>query len=137
MDTVAADKPAPVADKEVSSVNIAELASDWFTTRTSRIGTLARLAAAEARFAAVNLALMAFLAVLAAIFVFSAYGLGVASLVNGLLAAGFSLWMIFFGLAVVHVIIAVLLWISMLRLGRNVEFRETRQRLFVSTEDDS
>lgn len=134
METEVADKPAPVTESEAGPANIAELASDWFTTKTARIATISRLAAAEARLAAVSIALMAFLAVLAAIFVFSAWGLGVASLVNGLLAAGFALWAIFLGLAIAHIVIAILLWRSMMRLGRNVEFRATRRRLFDSSE---
>ena len=130
MNTEAAEKAAPVVNQDASSANIAELASDWFTTKASRVGTITRLAAAEARLAVVSVALMVFLAVLGAIFVFSAWGLGVAALVNVLLGFGWSLWTIFLGLALTHVLIAALLLRATMRLGRNVEFRATRKSMF-------
>lgn len=137
MESAAVEKPTVPADEDVSSANIVELASDWLSTKTSRISTIAQLAMAEAQLAAVSVALMAFLAALGAIFVFTAWALIVAALVNGLLNLGLPLWMILIGTAIVHLAIAAILWVATLRIGRNVEFRATREHLSASVEDAS
>lgn len=130
-----ARQSAPVTHSEAGSATIAELVSEWLSTRASRAGALARLALAEARLAAVSVALMTFLAMLAAIFAFTAWGLGVAALVSSLLAAGLELSAILIAIAALHVLIAFVLWNISMRLGKHVEFHATRQQLREARED--
>ena len=94
---------------------------------------MTRLAVAEARLAAISAALMAFLAVLSALFVFAAWGLGIAGIVHLFLDLGVTLWVVLLAIAIVHILGAVLLWSTAMRLGRHVEFRATQRQLFEST----
>lgn len=125
------DKPATATG--TGSPSIGELVSDWLSTTGDRVGAITRLAMAEARLAAISAALMAFLAVLAALFVFAAWGLGIAGIVHLFLELGVTLWVVLFVIAVVHVLGAVALWSAAMRLGRHVEFRATQRQLFEST----
>lgn len=134
---VAARPATPIPDNEASSANIAELASDWVSTKFSRAGSLARLALAEARLAAMSVALMSFLALLAALFAFTAWALAIAGVVSALLAAGLALWAILLGVALLHVILALSAWNVAMRLGRHVEFRATRRQLADSQDAQS
>lgn len=113
-----------------SSASIGELVADWLSTTGDRIGAVTRLAMAEARLAAISAALMAFLAVLAALFVFAAWGLGVAGVVHAFIDMGAALWAVLLSIAVVHVLGAIALWATAMRLGRYVEFRATQRQLF-------
>lgn len=122
--------PRPAAGDGATSPPIGELIADWFSTAGARVGAITRLALAEARLAAVSAALMAFLAMLAALFVFAAWGLGVAGVVRVFLDAGVALWRILLGTAIVHLLGAVALWVMAMRLGRHVEFRATQRQLF-------
>lgn len=129
MNTEEREIPATVTDNQASSATIAELASDWLATKGSRARTLTQLAFAEARLAAISVALMTFLGMLAAIFIFAAWGLGIAGLVIGLAGAGIPLWVLITGLAFAHGLIAYALWRVTMRLGENVEFRATRRQV--------
>lgn len=127
---------APVAGG-TGSPTIGELIADWFSTASARVGDVTRLALAEARLAAVSVALMAFLAMLAALFVFAAWGLGIAGIVHAFLDTGAALWAVLLGIAVAHLIGAVGLWSMAMRLGRHVEFRATQRQLFEAPDEPS
>lgn len=92
---------------------------------------------AEARLAAISAALMAFLAVLAALFVFAAWGLAIAGVVHVFLDLTVALWAVLLTLAIVHVLGAVALWSAAMRLGRHVEFRATQRQLFDDNKETS
>lgn len=126
---VAGTPTASMPTDEASSANIAELASDWLSAKLSRAGSLTQLALAEARLAAMSVALMTFLALLAALFAFTAWALAIAGAVSALLATGLALWIILLGVALLHIVLAVSAWKVAMRLGQNVEFRATRKQL--------
>lgn len=104
------------------------LASHWLTTASSRVKVMAELALAEARLAAISVALMAFLAMLSAAFVLGAWGLLIAGLVYGLISIGLPVWPILIVLCLVHVVIALLAWRGAVKLSNNLEFPVTRQQ---------
>lgn len=137
MDTRASTPDEPANATATGSPSIGELVADWLSTTGNRVGAVTRLAMAEARLAAISAALMAFLAVLAALFVFAAWGLGIAGTVHLFLDLGITLWVVLLAIAVVHVLGAVALWSAAMRLGRHVEFRATQRQLFELTEQQS
>ena len=106
-----------------------ELAGDWVVAAGSRARCTARLALAEARLAATSMALMLVLAIVAAGFVLSGWGLLMASLVSGLLAWGVPAWSALAALAALHAVGAWLLlrWIA--RLSVHLELPATRRQL--------
>jgi uncharacterized membrane protein YqjE len=112
-----------------AAAGIATLAASWMTAAGSRVKLISELALAEAKLAAISLALMAFLAMLAAAFVLSAWGLLIAGLVNGLVQMQISLWPILLVLGGLHVLIAYAAWRGAIRLSRNLEFELTRKQL--------
>lgn len=126
---------SPVTRQAESSPSIGELVAEWLSTTGKRVSAVTELAMAEARLAAISVALMAFLALLAALFVFAAWGLGIAGVVHIFLDSGVTLWVVLLAIAVVHVVGAVVLWAAAMRLGRHVEFRATQQQLFKSEDD--
>lgn len=123
--------------EQASAASIGELVADWLSTTGDRVGAVTRLAMAEARLAAISAALMAFLAMLAALFVFAAWGLAIAGAVHAFLDLGVALWAVLLTIAVVHILGAVALWTAAMRLGRHVEFRATQRQLFKDTGEPS
>ena len=120
-----------------ASASIGELIADWLSTTGDRVGAVTRLAMAEARLAAISAALMAFLAVLAALFVFAAWGLAIAGVVHVFLGLGAARWAALLGIAVLHIAGAMMLWTAAMRLGRHVEFRATQRQLFDNSGEPS
>lgn len=123
--------------EQASAASIGELVADWLSTTGDRVNAVTRLAMAEARLAAISAALMAFLAMLAALFVFAAWGLAIAGAVHMFLDLGVALWAVLLAIAVVHILGAVALWSAAMRLGRHVEFRATQRQLFKDSGEPS
>lgn len=120
-----------------AAAGIATLAASWASAAGSRVKLISELALAEAKLAAISLALMAFLAMLAAAFVLGAWGLLVAGLVQGLvMQLQFPLWPVLLVLGGLHALIAALAWRGAVRLSRNLEFGHTRQQLGQSWESN-
>jgi hypothetical protein len=120
---------APIAEdaeRTTDEQNIATIAVGWLTSIPARVHVAAELALAEARLAAVSVAVMIFLATLAALLVLSAWGLMLAGVVHSLVQAGLPLGAILAGIAVVHLLVAVFLTIGAMRMGENLRFRATR-----------
>jgi membrane protein implicated in regulation of membrane protease activity len=90
---------------------------------------VARLAIAEAKLAAISVAMMAFFGTLAAGFVLLAWGLVVAAVLQLLSAQGIPQWLAMLSLALAHVIAAIFLWRTASRLGSNLDFKVTRGEL--------
>lgn len=120
----------PSASSEASSgdTGLMSLASHWLTTASSRAKVMVELVLAEARLAAISMALMAFLAMLSAAFVLGAWGLLIAGVIYGLLQLGLHLWPVLFVLCLVHVVIALLAWRGAVKLSDNLEFPATRKQ---------
>lgn len=114
------------------SANIVELAADWLSAASSRVKLTTELAMAEAKLAAISLALMAFLGVIAALFVVGAWGLVVAGIVAGLVQAGMSLWISLAIVGVIHVFLAFLILRAALGLGDHMKFSATRRQFMHS-----
>lgn len=74
-----------------AAAGIATLAASWASAAGLRVKLISELALAEAKLAAISIALMAFLAMLAAAFVLGAWGLLIAGLVHGLVQLQLSL----------------------------------------------
>src|SRR5262245_29435865 len=87
----------------------------------------AGLALAEGRLAVLSSVSMIALAVLAAAALFGAWLLIALALVYGAAALGAPLWAACAALAVLHVALAVLLWLAARRLVHNLEFPQTRR----------
>lgn len=121
------EKTPPADVRE--SASVVELAADWLSAARSRVKLTTELALAEARLAAMSLALMAFLGMIAAMFVVGAWGLVVAGIVTGMVQAGIALWMALTILGVLHVLGAVLILRAAMKLGDHMKFAATRQQL--------
>ena len=120
-----ATTPQPDTSDETGLMS---LASHWLANLGSRAKVMVELVLAEARLAAISVALMAFLAMLSAAFVLGAWALLIAGLIYGLLQMGLPVWPILFTLCVVHALIAFLAWRGAVRLSNNLEFPITRQQ---------
>ena len=118
---------AAIPDETAES--IAVHATGWFSAWRERLHLLTELAVAEAKLAAISVALMAFFGTLAALCLLVAWGLLVAGLVNVILLLGVPLWSVLLGLALVHLIVAGLLTRSVFKLGNHLSFSETRGQL--------
>ena len=113
-----------------AAAGIATLAASWVSAAGTRVKLISELALAEAKLAAISLALMAFLAMLAAAFVLSAWGLLVAGLVHGLVVQlQIPLWPVLLVLGGLHALIAALAWRAAILLSSNLEFGYTRKQL--------
>lgn len=108
---------------------VADHAKGWLSATKDRAQALTELAFAEARLAAVSVAMMAFFGVLAAVFVLGAWGLLIAALVQLLTAQGIAAWLVMGVLALVHIVAAFLFWRAIMKLSSNVEFTATREQL--------
>jgi uncharacterized membrane protein YqjE len=129
------DYPTDEATVAPAAAGIATLAASWASAAGTRVKLISELALAEAKLAAISLALMAFLAMLAAAFVLSAWGLLVAGLVHALVQMQIPLWPVLLVLGGLHALIAALAWRGAVRLSHNLEFAYTRKQLGQEMED--
>jgi ABC-type nickel/cobalt efflux system permease component RcnA len=83
---------------------------------------------AEARLAAISVALMVLMGVLSAVFVLGAWGLAVAGLVALALQFGIALWLTLVSLGLLHAVGAWLLWRGAIGISRFLNFAATRQQ---------
>src|SRR5690554_4658450 len=111
-----------------NEAGLMDLASDWLATTGSRAKVMMELVVAEARLAAISVALMAFLAMLSAAFVLGAWSLLIAGLIYGLIQVGLPIWPILIALCVIHALIAFLAWHGAVKLSNNLEFPATRKQ---------
>ncbi len=118
-----------------AAAGIASLAASWASAAGSRARLLTDLALAEAKLAAISIALMAFLAMLAAAFILGAWGLLMAGLIFGLIQLQVPLWPMLFVLGGLHILIAFAAWRGAVRLSDHLEFPATRQQ-FVEVQDN-
>lgn len=125
-ESVSADSQ-PAGSPPNDASGLIALATHWVATAGSRVKVMVELALAEARLAAISVALMAFLGMLAAAFVLGAWALMIAGLIYGLVQLGLPVWPILLGLCVVHVLIAALAWRGAVYLSNNLEFPTTRK----------
>lgn len=116
--------------------NVATHARSWLSATEARAAAVAKLALAEAKLAALSVAMMAFFGTLAAAFTLVAWGLGVAAIIRLLTELDISIWGGMLAMALAHVVAAVLLWRAAKKLGDNLEFSATRQQ-FVRPEAGS
>lgn len=101
----------------------------WLQATRERARSLTHLAIAEARLAALSVALMALFGVLAAVCLLGAWGLLVAGLAHGLVQLGLPLWSVLLLLGIGHILGAWLCWRSAIRLSRHLEFAATRAQI--------
>lgn len=128
--------PSPFGDAgQGEESGLISLASDWVSTTGSRVKVMADLVMAEAKLAAISVALMAFLAVVSATFLLGAWALFIAALIYGLLQLGLPIWPILFVLCISHALIAFLAWRGAVKLSNNLEFPVTRQQLQSNKEE--
>jgi hypothetical protein len=113
---------------------IATIAVGWLTSIRDRVHTAGELVLAEAKLAAVSVAVMIFMAALAALLVLSAWGLILAGVVHGLLQAGLPLWAILTGVAVLHLLGALFLGYRAMRMSENMKFPASRAQFGSSAE---
>jgi len=122
----------PVAHEEPvapAAADIVTLATAWASVAGCRVKLISELALAEAKLAAISLTLMAFLAMLAAAFVLTAWGLLIAGLIYGLIALQYPLWPVLLVIGGLHALIAAVAWRAAVRLCDNLDFGVTRQQL--------
>jgi ABC-type nickel/cobalt efflux system permease component RcnA len=131
----AVTQPAPGSEAE--SASLVTLVADWMSATRSRIRTTTDLAFAEAKLAAISVALMVLMGMLSALFVLGAWGLVVAGLVAVALKFGISLWLALMSLSLLNVLGAWLLWRGAVKLSRHLDFAATRQQFQNSEEADS
>jgi hypothetical protein len=112
-----------------AQASVGEHTRGWLAATQSRAHSVARLAIAEAKLAAISVAMMAFFGTLAAGFVLLAWGLVVAAVLQLLSAQGIPQWLAMLSLALAHVIAAIFLWRTASRLGSNLDFKVTRGEL--------
>ncbi|HET6565921.1 MAG TPA: hypothetical protein VFG52_10950 [Xanthomonadales bacterium] len=112
-----------------AAASIATLAVEWAFTAGQRVKLISELALAEAKLAAISLALMAFLAMLAAAFVLGTWGLLMAGLIYGLLQLQVPLWPLLLVLGGLHALLATLAWRAAVALSNNLEFGHTRGQI--------
>ncbi len=110
------------------TASITTIVADWMSATNSRIRITTELAFAEARLAAISVALMVLMGTLSAVFVLGAWGLVVAGLVYALLQFGRSLWLILISLSLLHALSAWLLLRGAVRLSSHLNFASTRQQ---------
>jgi hypothetical protein len=129
------DRADSSADEaEGSHTGVIALTADWVEAVGQRFRSGAALALAETRLALSTFLMMLFLTVLAAGALLFAWGFLAYGLMQLLIAFGLSPLTTIIVLVLVHLGLAWLLWHVVNRLGRNMEFTETR-RLFGSHDD--
>lgn len=112
-----------------AAAGIASLAASWASAAGERVKLISELALAEAKLAAISIALMAFLAMLAAAFVMGSWGLLMAGLVYGLLQLELPLWPVLVVLGVIHAALAFIAWRGAVALSHNLNFGYTRDQI--------
>lgn len=112
-----------------AAADIVTLAASWASAAGTRVKLISELALAEAKLAAISIALMVFLAMLAAAFVLGAWGLLMAGLIHGLVQLQVPLLPALLVLGGLHALIAATAWRAAVRLCSNLEFGVTRQQL--------
>ena len=125
----------PKGEVAPAAASIVSLVTDWVSMTNARVRMTTELALAEAKLAAISIALMVFLAMLAAAFVLGAWGLMVAGLVYALVHMTAPLWLVLIALCIVHGILARLFWNHAVRLSRHLEFPVTRQQFTAAPEE--
>lgn len=110
------------------SASIVSLVADWMSATSSRIRVTTDLAFAEARLAALSVALMVFMGMLAALLVLGAWGLIVAGIVAAAIQSGIALWLTLTLLSLMHALGAWMLWNGAVKLSRYLNFSATRQQ---------
>lgn len=113
--------------------DVASHAVGWLKSVRSRFHVVARLAVAEAKLAAVSAATVCLLVLLATLFVLSAWGLVVAGFAIAIVQSGVSIFIVLPGLALLHILIAMLLAKRAATVSEDVGFAATR-RQFVDGE---
>jgi uncharacterized membrane protein YqjE len=126
-DTRPADASAEAFVRPAAS--IAELATTWVSAAGSRVKDTAQLALAEARLAAMSVALMVLLAIIAAVFLLGAWGMLMAGVVTGINELGVPIWITLLALGVTHLLCAWLLIRLTLKLSVHLELPATRRQL--------
>lgn len=105
------------------------LVTAWLETRKEEFQATGRLAIAEAKLAAVSLMTMLVLGAIAVVFVLTTWGLLIASIATGLVAADVPLWLTLALLAATHISGAWLLYRGAMRMRKRFMFIETRKQL--------
>jgi len=119
---------SPERQETPPRASIATLVSEWIATANARVRTVSELAAAEAQLAATSTASMAFMAILAAGFTLTAWGLGIAGVANALVSVGLPIWATLGLLAVIHIVAAYIAWRKAISMIVNLKFTETRRQ---------
>ncbi len=122
----------PVPSEPVSVVS---LAASWVSAVSTRIRLITELALAEAKLAAISVVLMMFLAILAAAFMFGAWGFLMAGLVLGLVQLQLPLWPVLLVLGGLHFLIAAIAWRVADRLSKNLEFPASKEQFNLHVEN--
>jgi hypothetical protein len=104
-------------------------AVDWVRAAERRVRAVSALGLAEARLAALGTASMVFMAVLAAVFALTAWGLAIALVVALATLGGFDTWLTLLLLAALHAGCSVLCWHRAVALTAHWEFPETVRQL--------
>lgn len=123
------DDDRPISEVDEAEAGFAEHSKGWLAATQSRATSLAQLAIAETKLAAISVAMMAFFGALAAGFIIIAWALVVAAALQVLTTQDISLWLAMLLLAVAHGIAAAVLWRTATRLSDNLEFKVTRGEL--------
>lgn len=123
------DDDTPVSEVGGAQASVGEHTKGWLAATQSRANSVARLAIAETKLAAISVAMMAFFGALAAGFIIIAWALVVAAALQVLTTQDVSLWLAMLTLAVAHGIAAAILWRTATKLSDNLEFKVTRGEL--------
>ena len=124
-----ADAPLAGAGEPMPTGGIIGHAAGWLEATRERATAVTHLAIAEAKLAALSVALMALFGVLAAVCLLGAWGLLVAGLAHALVYLGLPLWAVLLLFGVGHVLAAWVSWRSAMRLSRHLEFAATRAQI--------
>jgi len=111
------------------------IAGDWTQTLLRQTKASVELALAETKLAASSFLMMIFLAVVAAVFALTAWGIIVAGTVIGLQALGVPIWAGMLSIGLAHALASLLVFLRIKRLSNNLDMQETRRQIF--GEEDS
>jgi uncharacterized membrane protein YqjE len=113
----------------LATASVSTLIATWASAAGKRVKVISELALAEAKLAALSLALMVFLAMLSAAFILGTWGLLMAGLIYALVQMQYSLWPVMLVLAGVHALLALFAWRGAVALSQNLEFGHTRAQV--------
>jgi hypothetical protein len=122
-------RPDTAASAAPEKAGLVPLSAEWMESVSERLGASAQLVMAETRLAASTFLLMIFLVILAGGAALFAWALLMLALGQALSLAGLSLVAAIGLLGAVHLALAWVLWNYANRLGRYLEFRNTRRLL--------